>query len=196
LGERRSVSADAARTPRHRPSIDLVGVGRPVGKCGTLCRQGLERQWLAYPAPAATAGPRRPAGDDAVPEQSELANNSVAIASRRGEWVCKPNSVLEAPWTSATVISLRRLLPDASSTLPGSHRRATDWVCLRSPALPYVGLLPTGFSQPARYRCRWWALTPPFHPYRATSQGSRKATWEAVGAELTAPGGMFLFHFP
>jgi len=59
----------------------------------------------------------------------------------------------------AMAIHLGRLLPDASSNLPGSIRRAAFkrfpiWSC-------------TGWGLPSS-RCRhrdWWALTSPFHPY-------------------------------
>jgi len=59
----------------------------------------------------------------------------------------------------AMAIHLGRLLPDASSNLPGSIGRAAlkrfpIWSC-------------TGWGLPSS-RCRhrdWWALTSPFHPY-------------------------------
>ena len=54
-------------------------------------------------------------------------------------------------------IWLGRPLPDASSALPGStagHRIA-----------PLCGLAPNGVWPAGVSPRRWWALTPPFHPY-------------------------------
>src|SRR3989442_6661856 len=36
-----------------------------------------------------------------------------------------------------------------------------------SSVVPYLALHPMGFSVPPRLRLERWALTPPFHPYRA-----------------------------
>jgi len=41
--------------------------------------------------------------------------------------------------------------------------------------VPYLALHRTGFSVPPRLRSERWALTPPFHPYRA----SRSQIWNS-----------------
>jgi len=63
------------------------------------------------------------------------------------------------------IIHLGRRLLDTSSDLPGSFERATlkcspIWSC-------------SGWGLPSlrRHRRNWWALTSPFHPYRAQVPG-------------------------
>ena len=55
------------------------------------------------------------------------------------------------------VISLGRLLPAASCALPGSS--AGHLIA------PLFGLAPNGVWPAGVSPHRWWALTPPFHPY-------------------------------
>ena len=54
--------------------------------------------------------------------------------------------------------SSRSTVTCTSSNLPGSVDRADP--------LPYLVLLRTGLAELVTSPCRWWALTPPFHPYR------------------------------
>ena len=56
-------------------------------------------------------------------------------------------------------------LPDTSRDRPGRRRGNTAAGC---PACrPYLVLLPVGFAVPLPLPVARWALTPPFHPYRA-----------------------------
>ena len=65
-------------------------------------------------------------------------------------------------------IPLGRRLPAVSSDQPGDGTS--------SPMVPCAVLLQVRFTAAGRSPGRWWALTPPFHPYRA------------------GRGGMFLWH--
>jgi hypothetical protein len=56
-----------------------------------------------------------------------------------------------------TTIHLGGPLPDRSSYLPGSIGRA---------ARSLLGIAPDEVASRAGHPARWWALTPPFHPYR------------------------------
>ena len=94
------------------------------------------------------------------------------------QMVYKPGSVTLMP-ASAT-IHLERLLPDASSNLPGHdagpHLNGTPLEC------PYMVLLRMGFTMPALLPDRRCAFTAPFHPYP-----HKVSPWGAV---------YFLRHFP
>ena len=58
------------------------------------------------------------------------------------------------------IISLGRLLPDGSCSLPGTRTgRAAPRSCL--------ALLPAGVAWPPHCCGRRWSLTPPFHPYQS-----------------------------
>ena len=65
--------------------------------------------------------------------------------------------------TALVTIHLERLLPVASSNLPGhdagSHLNGMPFLC------PYVVLLRMGFTMPVLLPVRRCALTAPFHPY-------------------------------
>jgi hypothetical protein len=82
-------------------------------------------------------------------------------------------------------ISLGGLLPDRSSSLPGSAipegigRRAAS--LLHSSNGPCLALLLTGVAWPAHYCARRWSLTPPFHPYFHPFPLS---LWERVGERV------------
>ena len=76
-------------------------------------------------------------------------------------------------------IWLGRLLPDASSALPGStagHRVA-----------PLCGLAPSGVWPAGVSPRRWWALTPPFHPYQRSPclRCSERRGWRAFAPRPT-----------
>ena len=79
---------------------------------------------------------------------------------------CKPGSVenghLSLLCVAAKLCTLRYMPP-------GDMCRAND---------PPTVLLRIGFTADVCYHTNWWALTPPFHPYRNVS------------------GGLFLLHFP
>ena len=79
---------------------------------------------------------------------------------------CKPGSVENGHLSLHCVTAMLRAFRRVP---PGDIRRAND---------PQTVLLRIGFTADARYRTNWWALTPPFHPYRNKS------------------GGLFLLHFP
>lgn len=49
--------------------------------------------------------------------------------------------------------------------VPGTHSVETETEAGRF-VVPYLALLPMGFSVPRRLLDGRWALTPPFHPYR------------------------------
>jgi len=51
--------------------------------------------------------------------------------------------------------------------VPGTHSVETETEA-GSFVVPYLALLPMGFSVPRRLLGGRWALTPPFHPYRCT----------------------------
>ena len=78
--------------------------------------------------------------------------------------VCKPGSVTLLP--ALATIHLERLLPAASSNLPGhdagSHLNEQAVPC------PYMVLLRMGFTMPVLLPDRRCALTAPFHPYHGT----------------------------
>ena len=83
---------------------------------------------------------------------------------KKCQMVCKPGSVTLLP--ALATIHLERLLPAASSNLPGhdagSHLNGTPFVC------PYMVLLRMGFTMPVLLPDRRCALTAPFHPYHGT----------------------------
>src|SRR3982751_5821136 len=64
--------------------------------------------------------------------------------------------------------------PPPPATYPGATERATPGPA--APARPLHGLAPGEVYPAGRSPDRWWALTPPLHPYRV------------------ARGGMFLWH--
>ena len=77
-------------------------------------------------------------------------------------------------------IWLRRPLPADSSTLPGStagHRVA-----------PLCGLAPNGVWPAGMSPCRWWALTPPFHPYPNQLRQSGRCSFCATFRRIAPPG--------
>ena len=77
---------------------------------------------------------------------------------RRG---CKPNSVFPRCRGERTIsLSDHTRDPFRRSGTRAGHSR-----------IPYLALLPTGFSVPPRSRSARWALTPPFHPYHPTFAG-------------------------
>ena len=75
----------------------------------------------------------------------------------------KPGSVF--PLAGTAIIPLGVMLPSPSSDLPGnigraSLKRSPIWSCSCR-----------GLPSRQSCLCRWWALTPPFHPYPSTSSG-------------------------
>src|SRR5262245_4747484 len=81
------------------------------------------------------------------------------------------------------ILSARRCVTDGeriiclSSQYPGSGFRLKR----AASRIPYLALLPMGFSVPRRSPGGRWALTPPFHPYRCTQ----------ISAAVC-----FLWHYP
>jgi len=75
----------------------------------------------------------------------------------------KPGSVPRL--CGATIIRLGPGLLPASSSLPGGSGRADR---MRLPIWPCSG---RGLPSRPRRRDRWWALTPPFHPYPRQGAG-------------------------
>ena len=67
---------------------------------------------------------------------------------------------------------------------------------MRGPrSVPYLALLPMGFSVPPRLRLARWALTPPFHPYLPGCPGGRYVLCGTVRQRrLTAPSPACIRH--
>ena len=79
----------------------------------------------------------------------------------RGFWKgCKPNSVCRG---RANTRSGENHLSERP--VPGI-RAAVAALARAAPSIPYLALLPMGFSVPRRFPGGRWALTPPFHPCR------------------------------
>src|SRR5438874_12774311 len=60
--------------------------------------------------------------------------------------------------------------PPPPATNPGATERATPGPA--APARPLLGLAPGEVYPAGRSPARWWALTPPFHPYRTKRLGA------------------------
>ncbi len=93
---------------------------------------------------------------------------------------CKPNSVF-LPCGRERAISL------SGHTRDPSRRSETGAGRSR---IPYLTLLPMGFSVPSRLRGTRWALTPPFHPCRPSLAGRARRfdfLWHCPSAGLAAP---------
>ena len=73
---------------------------------------------------------------------------------------------------NVAAIHLGRMLPCASRNLPGRWAGNSPEGCPSHH--PYSVLLPVGFTVPLLLPVARWALTPPFHPYRAREQPSRR----------------------
>ncbi len=82
---------------------------------------------------------------------------------------------------NVAAIHLGHMLPCASRNLPGqwAGNSPEGFPSYR----PYSVLLPVGFALPLPLPVARWALTPPFHPYRALPRRARAAV-------------CFLWHFP
>jgi hypothetical protein len=78
---------------------------------------------------------------------------------------------------SRVTIPLGRRLHGGSSSVPGSSAGHLDGACF--------ALHRTGFGEPPCHHGRWWALTPPFHPYR-----------QRLRRDRPLPAVCFLCHFP
>lgn len=94
---------------------------------------------------------------------------------------CKPGSV---PFR-AMIIPLGRLLPDASSNLPG-QRPGKAGICH-----PYLVLLPVGFALPSPLPGLRCALTAPFHPYLRAPRGGISAVRFCGTVPGVTPGGCY-----
>ena len=98
---------------------------------------------------------------------------SAAPGRARVRTACKPGSVPPRPRFPAgaawMAIHLGPRLPAASCSPPG--KRAGDGPGA-NPCFPYLTLLPVGLAVPPPLPGARWALTPPFHPCRATLEGT------------------------
>src|SRR5262249_48339517 len=74
---------------------------------------------------------------------------------------------------SRVTISLGRRLPGGSSGVPGSSAGRVVGTCF--------ALHRTGFGEPPCHHGRWWALTPPFHPYRRSPAGGLLSVPRSIG---------------
>ena len=97
---------------------------------------------------------------------------------RKCQPACKPGSVRPLTEVSgATAIHLERLSPDASRDRPGrlAWKGLDPCPKAKDPRRPFLVLLPVGFTVPSPLPDTRWALTPPFHPCRATTAEAAKA---------------------
>src|SRR2546429_7286400 len=77
--------------------------------------------------------------------------------------------------------------PPPPATHPGATERATPGPA--APARPLLGLAPGEVYPAGRSPDRWWALTPPFHPYRTNRVGAvRRCVFVALSREAPLPG--------
>jgi len=60
---------------------------------------------------------------------------------------------------------------------------------------PLFGLAPGGVCPATTSQSCWWALTPPFHPYRRETQTPQRLAAEAT-VPLRPTAVWFLWHFP
>jgi hypothetical protein len=96
------------------------------------------------------------------------------VKGKRCQLACKPGSVWlrrepeRGSHSSGAVLAHRLAQPTRMTGLETGCRR------LRAPRHPYSVLLPVGFTMPSLSPATRWALTPPFHPYPASSA----ARWE------------------
>ncbi len=70
-------------------------------------------------------------------------------------------------------IHLGHRFPGGSSGVPGPSAGRVNGTCF--------ALHRTGFGEPPCHHDRWWALTPPFHPYRRLSAGGLLSVPLSVG---------------
>ena len=78
------------------------------------------------------------------------------------------------------------------ATHPNDWPRNRLWHRKRHPRRPYSVLLPVGFTVPVLLPVPRWALTPPFHPYPASSsphrqENSRRGGLLSVALSLGSP---------
>ena len=91
------------------------------------------------------------------------------VKGKRCQLACKPGSVWlrrepeRGSHSSGAVLAHRLAQPTRMTGLETGCRR------LRAPRHPYSVLLPVGFTMPSLSPATRWALTPPFHPYPASS---------------------------
>jgi hypothetical protein len=75
-----------------------------------------------------------------------------------------PGKVCRSTVSWLTVISLGRMLPSGSCSLPGTHKKTSRFPPSKDGPGPCLALLPSGVAWLPHYCGHRWSLTPPFHP--------------------------------